>query len=264
MIPRVLVIGDFMEDRWFIGTSNRMAVEAPVPVVVLKERQDTPGGAGNVKLNLIALGAEVESMYGLISIKNRLCIGDKVIARWDESDYGPPIAPMRLERVNWTLLNAVVISDYGKGAVTQRLIDRLAVLTDQFGLPVFVDTRRSPDDFPMDWTFFPNEAEYCQRPRVWISQAAVVHKRGAEGIRYEAFGRILEEYPAWAKSVVCVAGAGDTVLAGYVYATCVGWRPLAFANACAAVAVSKPWTSTVTVSEALDVLRTNSSRGVQL
>jgi rfaE bifunctional protein kinase chain/domain len=56
---KVLLIGDFMIDHYIIGTSNRMSPEAPVPVVIPDEEYSIPGGAGNVAMNLSAMGANV-------------------------------------------------------------------------------------------------------------------------------------------------------------------------------------------------------------
>src|SRR4051812_48010425 len=55
----VLVIGDVMLDRYWFGDTLRISPEAPVPVVKIKQTDDRPGGAGNVALNIAALGAIV-------------------------------------------------------------------------------------------------------------------------------------------------------------------------------------------------------------
>jgi len=55
---RVLVVGDVMTDAYINGQVNRMSPEAPVPVVDLQTQDQRIGGAGNVALNLIALGAK--------------------------------------------------------------------------------------------------------------------------------------------------------------------------------------------------------------
>ena len=64
---KVLLVGDFMIDDYIIGTSNRMAPEAPVPVVTPEKEYSVPGGAGNVAMNLRAMGANVTCMG---------CVGD--------------------------------------------------------------------------------------------------------------------------------------------------------------------------------------------
>ena len=54
---RVLVLGDIMRDRYWEGGTSRISPEAPVPVVKVEQISDRPGGAGNVALNIAALGA---------------------------------------------------------------------------------------------------------------------------------------------------------------------------------------------------------------
>ena len=56
---RLLVIGDVMLDRYWHGSASRVSPEAPVPVVKVANREDRPGGAGNVALNIAALGSAV-------------------------------------------------------------------------------------------------------------------------------------------------------------------------------------------------------------
>ena len=63
--PRVTVVGDFLLDGWWRGRIERIAREAPAPVVDLADRQDAPGGAANTALNLAALGARVRAV-GLV------------------------------------------------------------------------------------------------------------------------------------------------------------------------------------------------------
>ena len=53
---RVLVVGDVMLDRYYHGSATRISPEAPVPVVRVNNQEDRPGGAGNVALNIAALG----------------------------------------------------------------------------------------------------------------------------------------------------------------------------------------------------------------
>jgi rfaE bifunctional protein kinase chain/domain len=55
----VVVVGDLMLDEWIMGTASRISPEAPVPVVRLSERKTAPGGAANVAMNLLKLGAKV-------------------------------------------------------------------------------------------------------------------------------------------------------------------------------------------------------------
>lgn len=60
--PSVAVVGDFLLDGWWSGSIDRIAREAPAPIVDLAERRDEPGGAANTALNLAALGARVRAI----------------------------------------------------------------------------------------------------------------------------------------------------------------------------------------------------------
>ena len=55
----VLVVGDVMVDRYWFGDTSRISPEAPVPIVNVNNIDNRPGGAGNVALNIAALGAKV-------------------------------------------------------------------------------------------------------------------------------------------------------------------------------------------------------------
>ena len=79
---KVLVVGDFMIDHYIIGESNRMSPEAPVPVIVPKEEYSTPGGAGNVAMNLSFMGSQVTCLG---AIGNDI-FGEKLIKIFNESN----------------------------------------------------------------------------------------------------------------------------------------------------------------------------------
>src|SRR5271156_1268860 len=66
---RVGVLGDLMLDRYLWGHASRLSPEAAVPVVDFESQQDCPGGAGNVAVNLAALGASVEA-FGIVGQRN--------------------------------------------------------------------------------------------------------------------------------------------------------------------------------------------------
>src|SRR5277367_2032693 len=59
---RVLVVGDFMVDTYTTGKVKRISPEAPVSVLHVQKEESRPGGAGNVVLNLISLGAKVTAV----------------------------------------------------------------------------------------------------------------------------------------------------------------------------------------------------------
>jgi D-beta-D-heptose 7-phosphate kinase/D-beta-D-heptose 1-phosphate adenosyltransferase len=258
MKPKILVIGDAMYDRYYIGTTTRISPEAPIPVVKVTKQEFFGGGALNVSANLQSLGAEIRVEYGwnssegtLIRVpeKNRLMVGTQQLARWDEYDEVDPIDLERLDRavLHWQP-DAVVVSDYGKGSINYDVRGWVY----QLGVRTFVDSKSSPEAW--SWhgvTLFPNQHEYEQFKFDYDHRPSVVLKRSGAGIARLEQGKIVEEYPAWAKQVVSVCGAGDTVLAAYSYASCVGLHALPFANAAAAVVVEKPWTATATVEEVM-------------
>ena len=62
---KTLVVGDLMLDRYWSGGADRVSPEAPVPVVHIKEIEERPGGAGNVALNIAALGGGV-TLLGVV------------------------------------------------------------------------------------------------------------------------------------------------------------------------------------------------------
>src|SRR5690606_3797829 len=115
---QAVVVGDVMLDTWLRGPVRRIAQEAPVPVVSVEATEDAPGGAGNTAANLAALGARVRligpagddpcagtlaQVLGLLGVdarlvtvpgrrtphKQRLMVGEQLIARYDEEDREP-------------------------------------------------------------------------------------------------------------------------------------------------------------------------------
>jgi D-beta-D-heptose 7-phosphate kinase/D-beta-D-heptose 1-phosphate adenosyltransferase len=270
--PKILVVGDLMTDKYYFGTTTRISPEAPIPVVAVYETKQFSGGAGNVRQNLSALGAESrleggwhnKGTYLVYPEKNRLMVGNTQIARWDEYDKVDPIKLERLDEaiLHWTP-NAIIVSDYGKGSVDQAVINWLEDFSwAHKDKPIFIDTKRSPEEFHNLGTlvtFFPNQAEYHQYQNEYDNCRSVVLKQGEKGISQKEFNNTLLSYPAWAKQVVSVCGAGDTVIAAYAFASCTGYNPLEFANAAAAVVVEKPFTATASVQEAFDIWKARSN-----
>ena len=143
---KVLVVGDFMIDHYIIGTSNRMSPEAPVPVVIPEQEYSIAGGAGNVAMNLRAMGANVtclgvvgDDSWGkkLLSIlenegidiknidiidnhpttlKQRIYSDGKQVARLDTEkiiDWQPD-SEMKYDYSDYDI---IILSDYNKGVL---------------------------------------------------------------------------------------------------------------------------------------------------
>lgn len=247
--PRVLVLGDGMLDIWHIGTSFRQSAEAPIPIVKIIDTRQEPGGAGNVLMNLLTLGCDALRGYGDGPVKHRLVLEGRQIARWDEHDYCTPA----LCDFEPSAIDAVVVSDYGKGGLDMELLPF-------FQVPIFIDSKRNPRDFSglkQELFFFPNEYEYCTYPESYRALEHqqgrhVIHKRGALGLRY---GKHV--FAARCAKPASVCGAGDTVIAAFARSYLQSpeiLKSMEYANAAAAVVVAKPYTSTVTHAEVLDML----------
>lgn len=168
---RVLVVGDLMLDRYWHGNTSRVSPEAPVPVVDVKHIEDRPGGAGNVALNIAALGSAAV-VAGLVgrdeaaeSLGQRL-LAANILCRFQVSETHPTITKLRVISRHQQLLRldfedafapedarllselalvamadakALVLSDYAKGALQdpQPLIQAARKL----GIPVLVDPK---------------------------------------------------------------------------------------------------------------------------
>jgi D-beta-D-heptose 7-phosphate kinase/D-beta-D-heptose 1-phosphate adenosyltransferase len=168
---RVLVVGDVMLDRYVSGDTSRISPEAPVPVVRVEREEERPGGAGNVALNIAALGSKAEALCvtgddaaarvleerlsgagvdclfqrlpGFPTItKLRVLSRHQQLIRLDFEDGFAGFDDARLvmafeERLGET--DVVVLSDYGKG--TLRPIRRLIDAARAAGKPVLVDPK---------------------------------------------------------------------------------------------------------------------------
>jgi len=174
---KVLIVGDVMLDRYIWGTIDRLSPEAPVPVVSVKKHDARPGGAGNVTLNLSALGAspvlcaligkdrageiltksfqnQSISTEGLIvspsrptTEKTRVIAQDHHIVRIDEETDALPSAEeekLILERIQKLLpsCDVVIFQDYDKGVRNENIISKTVALARAKGIPTVVDPKK--------------------------------------------------------------------------------------------------------------------------
>ena len=251
----ILVIGDKFIDRYHIGMVRSISAEAPIPIVDIQETKDFLGGSANVLNNLMAMaGEQAQTVWGHISqqtpIKNRLVTTDNLqLARWDEDDTCDPLYPGDFETLGE--IQAVVVSDYGKGSVTPELVAWLVSLD----LPLFVDTKQDPLPWmgAQDITLFPNRTEYTRYQSSYEWFPKVCLKRGAEGLAWVEYGRVIFSVPSDTTQVVSVNGAGDTVLAAFVVSQILRGEGIVFsvreANRAAGLVVGKPFTAIVTREE---------------
>lgn len=174
---RVVVVGDYMLDRYIWGVVKRISPEAPVPVVEVTQDAHRPGGAGNVVLNLTSLGAECTAVGltgndlnggdlrallsehnvdtgGLIgsddrptTVKTRVIAEDQHLMRVDRevSSCAEGELEARLIGVVQQAVenaDAVILQDYNKGVLTKAVIKAAIDTARGRGIPVTVDPKQ--------------------------------------------------------------------------------------------------------------------------
>jgi rfaE bifunctional protein kinase chain/domain len=175
---RIGVLGDLMLDRYLWGTASRLSPEAAVPVVDFVEQSECLGGAGNVAANIAALGARVEA-FGVIgndepgralqkclrtanigdkgvvadskrvtTVKTRIIARHHHVVRVDHERREPLRAETQEKLFRHIIaalkhLDALVLSDYDKGLITDDFADRVLSAAHQLNVPVFVKPKTS-------------------------------------------------------------------------------------------------------------------------
>lgn len=175
---RVLVVGDVMIDAYLRGRVDRISPEAPVPIIHLKKTEERLGGAANVALNLISLGAEAIlcsvigedenaqkfqellikrdlSSEGIVNcanrrttIKTRVIGNNQHLLRIDDEEVSPLTSDQEdrlIERVQDLLstgVDAIILEDYNKGLLTKRVISSVIELGNKANVVITVDPKK--------------------------------------------------------------------------------------------------------------------------
>ena len=307
---RVLAIGDLMMDVFHHGAIRRISPEAPVPVIQLQHETRMLGGVGNVVRNVKDMGGRVtiiapigDDASGQVvsamlheldvdaalvrcagrrtSVKTRFVAAGQQVLRTDLED----VAPLPIEAEERLLDSAasriedcdvVVLSDYGKGALTPRVLERTLEMARRSGKPVLVDPKGN--DFTVYTGAFcitPNQAElelatglHARDDReVETAARALIGSTGVDcllvtrsekgmSLVTRGAGDVVH-LPAYRRDVFDVSGAGDTVIATLALCLANGGSMLEgaqLANLAASIVVSKPGTSTCTLAELQDEL----------
>ena len=285
----VLLIGDFMLDHYIIGTSDRISPEAPVPVVLPKKEYSIPGGAGNVAMNLCAMGANVicigvvgDDIWGkkLLSLLNSKGIntdGIDIIKNHPTTlkqriySDGKQVARLDTEKIinskfnllskNLSHYDVCILSDYNKGVIKNADIDTNILIVDP-----------KKDDFSLYSNaniITPNINELQKATSIKIKDDQsiidactelirkysfdyIVAKKGEKGMTLVGKNNFVRHIKAYHVENPDVTGAGDTVISvlSIAYAKTNDIDFSAkMANAAAANAVSKSGTATVTIDE---------------
>ena len=308
---RVLVVGDLMLDTHLWGDVSRISPEAPVPVVRLTRRSETPGGAGNVLLNLAALGIQATGA-GFIGddeagrrlarrlqdagvstgplvcwdgrptiVKTRVIGGHQQMIRIDE-EATTPVSAADQERLMKTArgaledgFDAIILSDYQKGALSERLCRCLIAEARSRAIPILVDPKgRNFRKYARATTLTPNRHEFEAAAGLSDSSEPAFQDAGhrlcnelgldfllvTQGERGITLfdSRGVSDFPARAREVFDVSGAGDTVIATLTAGIVAGLNhddALALANLAAGIVVGKVGTAPIRRDELIVALK---------
>ncbi len=295
---RVVVAGDVMLDRYLFGSTGRISPEAPVPVVHVHETDDRPGGAANVAVNLAALGvstslvgvvgkdAAADSLAAILGQRGIDCV-------FSAADDRPTITKTRVQSRGQQLIRldqenaiampggaltdgfrstlagagAVVLSDYGKGALSD--VSAMIAACRSAGIPVLVDPKGTDfEKYRGATVITPNQSEFeavagrCESDEQLVAHAvammqdleldALLVTRSEKGMLLVENGQEPLFLSTQAREVYDVTGAGDTVIATLAGALASGEdfpSAAALANLAAGLVVRKIGVATVTPGE---------------
>jgi D-beta-D-heptose 7-phosphate kinase/D-beta-D-heptose 1-phosphate adenosyltransferase len=298
---RILVVGDLILDVFIWGKVNRVSPEAPVPVVDVTTETPLLGGAANVVHNLAALGAQV-NVAGLIghdpagelltellqrlsipthgvivengrptTVKTRIIAHSQQVVRFDREWRKAPDSDSQARLQSYLQavvpnLDAVVVSDYGKGVVTAELMAALRSLAAGGSIPILVDPKIHHLELYRQVTMItPNHYEASAMSGIDIQDEASLQAAGRKLLEHlqcrmvlitrgEAGMTLFQQrseplhIPTVARRVFDVTGAGDTVISTLALAMVAGLEPpeaAVLANLAAGLVVGEIGTATV-------------------
>jgi len=307
----VLVVGDVMLDKYVWGTAERISPEAPVPVVHGSHTTHSPGGAANVAMNVVGLGARA-TVVGFVGededantlslellaagvgsslvpvpqfptiSKLRIVSGNQQMLRLDceNTDLRPEASYEALilrARQAMSSCSAVILSDYAKGTLTDRVCAILINDARTLGIPVLVDPKsRTFEKYRNATTVCPNLHELSlaagdsgndvekllNTAECYVEQycfdylTVTLGEKGIAVVRKGARKRA----PAVARQVFDVSGAGDTVIATLALCLACGVEidsAIELANIAAGIVVSKVGTVPIDRDSLLGALSEN-------
>ena len=301
--PSILVVGDLMIDHYLWGSCERISPEAPVQVVDIQKETTVLGGAGNVVNNLVSLGADVHvasvigdddngkellAMLEKIEVdttniitqedrktskKSRVIASNQQIIRYDKESkedvaISSAVSLARAIEKEIEKFDAIILSDYGKGVLTERFTQNIIEIASKNGKKVFVDPKGSDySKYKGAYTLTPNKKEASLATGIEIKDDEALKEAllklkskceldlslitlSEDGIAI--FDEEVRRFPTVAKEVYDVTGAGDTVIASLAFAISSGKsidEACVFANLAAGVVVGKIGSATVTIDE---------------
>ncbi len=301
---KILVVGDFILDQYIWGQVNRISPEAPVPVLSVSSETFQLGGAANVSNNIRSLGGRVD-LCGVIGAddgsrqflevlagqglgrdgiftdkdrpttrKTRVVAHNQQLVRFDTEKTNPisGVLEARISRYVAACIrsvSAVVVSDYAKGVVTQRVMTDITDLANRHSIPVIVDPKVAHiGRYKGATVITPNHHEAVQAAGLHgddeptlleagrhlhqrLGCQAVLITRGERGMSLIEGGGKVAHIPTVARQVFDVTGAGDTVVATLALALSAGApmkQAAMIANHAAGIVVGMVGTGTVTAA----------------
>jgi len=252
-MKKVLVIGDSCQDVFRYGTCDRLSPEAPVAVMKPVRTTGNGGMAINVFENLKALGIDCDIITNDIRpVKTRYIdeVSNQMLLRIDESDMIRPITADTLQNIKYNDYDAIVISDYNKGYLSE---DDILYITNNHPL-VFMDSKKQFGLWVFGAKFIKiNQKEFNQNLQFFVDNDNIRRTRESNLIVTEgkngAYLNFGEKFPIEDEHEVRdLSGAGDTFLAALVadYVNNADIRKaIRFANRCAAWVVSQKGVVTI-------------------
>jgi len=304
--PNILVIGDLMIDHYLWGKCERISPEAPVQVVAIEKETAVLGGAGNVINNLRALGAKIDvlSVVGddsnahelkillsdiqvngdaLIvqedrktSKKSRIIASQQQVVRYDKESTDDISKKSEIKiaenfKKNIASYDMVLLSDYGKGVLTNELTRTLIDIANKHEKKVLVDPKGEDyTKYSGAYLLTPNKKEAIEASKVNIkdedslleaitklknecSLSVGLITLSEDGIAI--YDEDLRTHPTVAREVYDVTGAGDTVIASLGFSLACGYdidKAVKFSNLAAGVVVGKLGSATATLNEIIE------------
>ena len=308
---RVACVGDLMVDRFVYGAVTRVSPEAPIPVLARSHELKMLGGAGNVARNVAALGGSV-ALVGLVggdgegheasrlvgeeepaiegylvtdadrptTLKTRFVSSGQQLLRVDLEESRPVTGEVE-QRVIRTLRDAargagvIMISDYGKGVVTDGVIAAALEAAAEAGAKLIVDSKArsfarygevdlvKPNAAELSYaTELPTETDeqmeiaIARALELWATKGVLV-TRAAKGVSLGLRGQPVRHFRTTAREVFDASGAGDTALAALGLALAAKASlddAIAFAQLSSGVAVGKAGTATVGPEELIEAV----------
>ena len=303
-VKKVMVIGDIMLDKYIWGDVSRISPEAPVQVVNVQRESYSPGGAANVAANIAALSGQAY-MVGIVgddrasetlieeletrginvegvitdasrptTQKVRIIGKNQQLLRVDYEKRGDTEADTEndlIEFISKTIsdIDVIVISDYAKGVITEKTMQKVMELAAHPQKRVVIDPKPSHKSLYRNATVIsPNHLEAFQMAGEDPEETGRVDEvgmkllreldsnilitRGEKGMSlYEKSGKITS-VPTYAQEVYDIIGAGDAVVATLALGLGSGLtlkEAAILANHAAGIVVRKVGTSTASVEE---------------